>query len=791
LEQWQGLLLWVLCNLIVNRNSGMNTSSHPRSPDELVDLIAGSSLFSSTDRSKLQQVADDLEWVIRTAGQNLFYEGDDVDSFYFLFEGVLNVSKILDGESVVLAEVEPGQILGEMQILTGGKRSATVSAKTDSGMVRFPRDAFDRFLASEQSIVEGLSGVITPRLYMDQLVKVLPTVFGELDKGTLQDINSRMTWKHLKRGHILCYQGEETDSFYILISGRMQVLIKEPKGNVKIVGEVAPGTTVGEMGVLTGDRRSATVIATRDSELARFSKQDFDDLTEQYPRLLRHMTHILVRRLQQANLRVTPTRLSSNMLIAPAATGAPLDDFTQRLRKETEGEVGASKETETCLLLSSEEVDRRMGIPGVSQCREGQPNDLRLRAWLSEQERMHRVILLQPDAEVTEWTSRCIRNADEVMYVAHANSAPETGAVAHEVQQQEMAHQASRRKALVLLHEAGVSRPSGTAAWLEEFGLINPTGLPQAPGRHFHVRRNHDGDHERLGRFVTRREVGLVLSGGGARGFAHVGCIRAMREQGIPIDMIAGVSMGSLVSAAYAFDPDKFDQTIERVKSQLPGVLSDVTPPMVSIARGNRFDQRLQGWFGDLKIEDLWMPYFCVTSNLTKAEIVAHDSGPLWWAVRASGTLPGISSPVVYNGDLLFDGCLLDNLPMDVMRARMYESRVVAVDVIPPHDLKVDVKNSVQSPSGWSLLWNKLNPFAKKIDLPNIFCIIQRAGELGSVYGRQRLIDAGYADLYMRPPVDNIHMAAFAEVDRSAQIGYEECGKQLAEWWQTVNQSDD
>lgn len=756
-----------------------------RTPEVLVDLVAGSTLFSSTDRSKLEQVKDDLEWVLLAGGEPLFHEGDDVDSFYFLIGGTLEVSKVIEGETVVLAEMEPGEILGEMQILTGGKRSATVSAQSDAGLIKFPRDAFDRFLASDQTVVDELAGTITPRLYVDQLIKVLPEVFGELDRDTLQDINNRMTWKHVERGHILCFQGEETDSFYILISGRLQVMIGTPDGDVRTIGEVAPGTTVGEMGVLTGDKRSATVVASRDSELAEFSRQDFDELTERYPRLLRHMTHILVRRLQQANLRVKPTRLSSNMLIAPASLDAPLDEFARKLQHATEL-ADDGKADESCLLLTSEEVDRRMGIPGVSQCLEGQPNDLRLRAWLSEQEGKHRVILLQTDPKVTEWTQRCIRNADEVMYVARAGGSPSIGAVAKEVQEQEMAHQAARRKALVLIHDDGVTRPTGTLAWLKEFDLHNEAGLPRPPGRHFHIRFNDESDYQRMGRFITRCEVGLVLSGGGARGFAHVGCIRAMKELGIPIDMIAGVSMGSLVSASYAYDPQNFEAKIEEVKSQLPGVLSDVTPPVVSIARGNRFDQRLRNWFSDVQIEDLWMPYFCVTSNLTRAEIVAHDFGPLWWAVRGSGTLPGISAPVVYNGDLLFDGCLLDNLPMDVMRERMYESLVVAVDVIPPHDLKVDVQNSVQSPSGWSLLWNKLNPFAKKIDLPNIFCIMQRAGELGSVYGRQRLIDAGYADLYMRPGVEHIQMADFKAVDTSSQIGYDECGKQLADWWKTA-----
>jgi lysophospholipid hydrolase len=203
---------------------------------------------------------------------------------------------------------------------------------------------------------------------------------------------------------------------------------------------------------------------------------------------------------------------------------------------------------------------------------------------------------------------------------------------------------------------------------------------------------------------------------------------------------------------------------------------------VVSFTRGRRFDRRLQGWFQDVRIEDLWLPYFCVSSNLTEAELVVMESDLLWWAVRASGTLPGLTSPMIDNNCLLFDGCLLDNLPMDVMRKRLGSAHVIAVDVVPPHDLQVDV-TKLQSPSGWWLLWNRLNPFASKVELPSIVAIMHRAAELGSVYGRQRLIDQGLADLYLHPPVEEINIADFSKIDETAKIGYECCKQPLADWW--------
>lgn len=767
----------------------MNPPNNARSPQELVGLIADDPLLSSIDRSYLDELQGQLSWVALAEGETLFHEGDAVDGFYFVISGLLEVSKMqedLDGnpdnDRLVLAEIGPDSTIGEMQILTGGTRSATVSAAQPSGLVKFPKHAFDTFLAKNQNVVDALAKTIMPRLYRDQMVDVLPKLFGELDDETLHDLEAKMTWRSLRRGDVLCYQGEPSESFYVIISGRMQVLIKDASGKSRVVTEMSQGESVGEMGVVTGQPRSATIIASRDTELLEFSREEFEEFTQRYPELMRRMTRLLITRLQRASRATRVKNLSANILLAPASEGVELGKFVQQLYDALQTvDAGQPDGTLPCLLLTSEEVDRRLGLPGISQTDEHRPDDLRLRSWLSDQEKKYAVILLQADTTVTNWTSRCIRNADEIMYVADADREPTTTAVVREVQEQEAKH-AERRYALILLHD-NVNRPQGTIRWLEKLKLARDLLSRGGRGRHFHIRRHQASDYQRLARYVLGREVGLVLSGGGARGFAHVGCIRAMHELGIPIDMIGGVSMGSLVSAAYAYDPDRFEETIRTVESQLKGALFDITPPVVSFARGHRFDKRLRGWFGDeTRIEDLWMPYFCVSSNLTEAEIVVHESGPLWWSVRASGTLPGLSSPVVYNKNLLFDGCLLDNLPMDVMRERLGSATVIAVDVVPPHDLKVEFPD-VQSPSGWWLLWKKLNPFAKTIALPNIVAILHRAGELGSVYGRQKLIDQKIADRYIQPPVEHITITDFGGVSEARKIGYDFCKAELQSWW--------
>lgn len=768
----------------------MDSPVQLRLPDELIRLVAETSLFRSIDRTHLDGLRDQLEWVSLAPGEVLFRERDEIDALYIVAEGRLEASKQqenLDGDPtndrLVLAEIAAPAMIGEMHILTGGTRSATITAAQCCGLVKLPKLAFDRLLTQHPHIVSELSKTIMPRLFRDQLVSVLPKLFGELDESLLHDLESKMKWQRLPRGQVLCHQSEPSDSFYIVICGRLQVFIRDVAGKSRQVGEVSQGESVGEMGVFTGEPRSATVVASRDTELVRFSKADFDEFTTRYPELMRHLTRLLIQRLNRLYRGTKTLSLSANILIAPASHGAPVNEFAQQLlvalcQMHSTSETGS----EPCLLLTSREVDGLMSLPGIAQATENEPNDLRLRSWLSQKEQRYKVILFQTDPTVTEWTKRCIRNTDEIIYVTEPDHASPGTTVAQEIHEQELRHQTRRRRALMLLHHADTVRPSNTQRWLTALHLGTTGADRQSGARHFHLRRNSESDYQRIARYVSGREVGLVLSGGGARGFAHVGCIRALHELNIPIDMIGGVSMGSLVSAAYAFNPDCFDDTIRTIKSQLKGVLFDLTPPVVSFARGRRFDQRLQGWFGDVRIEDLWVPYFCVASNLTKANIEVFDTEALWWAVRASGTLPGLTAPMIRDGCLLFDGCLLDNLPMDVMRERMGTSKVIAVDVVPPHDLKVDV-TEVQSPSGWWLLWKKLTRFGAKVELPNIVSIMQRAAELGSVYGRQKLIESRVADIYLQPPVDEIFVADFSKVDTASRIGYEHCKERLAAWW--------
>ena len=312
--------------------------------------------------------------------------------------------------------------------------------------------------------------------------------------------------------------------------------------------------------------------------------------------------------------------------------------------------------------------------------------------------------------------------------------------------------------------------PSDTARWME----------PRTVNRHFHLRDLGRDEVDRIVRYVLQRELGLVLSGGGARAFAHVGVLRAIREAGLSVDFIIGVSMGAIIGGRQALSDD-IEQMVPGLKRQMTRAFSDYTLPIVSLARGRRFDRCLSDLFGDAKIEDLWTPYFCVSSNLTKADTVIHRTGPMWRAIRASGGLPGLVPPVVDDGDLLYDGALMNNLPIDIMRQEIRNGPVIAVDVVPPVDLNLHTPQ-LYSPSGWRLALNRLNPFTTAMSIPGIVSILQRAGQLPSLHTRRLRLAAELADLYVRPPVEQIKILDFSIAETAVDIGYDCGATAIGDW---------
>ncbi|MCY4400909.1 MAG: cyclic nucleotide-binding and patatin-like phospholipase domain-containing protein [Gemmatimonadetes bacterium] len=752
--------------MVIDRKPG--ASPHPPDP---VQVIADSSLLRSANRSSLNELRPLLEWVELAEGQALSLTGAHGDALYFVAEGQLEIPQATadgDGQTrdsapPVVARVTTGDVVGELQAPTDDTRPTTARAITPTRLVRLPRQGLDHYLANHPGVAGQLTDILTPRLYRRQMLTVLRGMFGEVTPDLLADIEQRVTWHHIPREGILFWQGESSDRVFVVISGRLQVLSTSDAGAQKVVEEIVQGGAVGEAGVFAEGTQSMSVFAIRDSVVLEFPYDDFRKLAGRYPKLSEWLARRLSTRLRGIVRGTSVQHQCTNIVLVAASADAPMEDFAHRFCESLSREA-------TCLLVSSAKTDDLLGVPGVSQAMGGSPDDLGVRAWLDQHETRYRYVIYLADRDVTNWTRRCIRQADEVIALGIAEASPEMTAVEAAVLREEQVRRVETRKSLLLLHKPDRTMPSDTARWLE----------PRTVNRHLHLHDLGGEEIDRIVRYVLQRELGLVLSGGGARGLAHIGVLRAVREAGLSVDFIIGVSMGALVGGRESLSGD-VEQIVPRLKKQMTRAFSDYTLPILSLARGRRFDRCLEDLFGETRIEDLWTPYLCVSSNLTKADTVVHRTGPVWWAIRASSGLPGLVPPVVDDGDLLYDGALMNNLPIDIMREEIRSGPVIAVDVVPPVDLELHAPQ-LFSPSGWRLALNRLNPLATPMSIPGIVAILQRAGQLPSLHTRRLRLAAELADLYVRPPVEQFKILDFSTAEAAVEIGYNHGATAIGEW---------
>jgi predicted acylesterase/phospholipase RssA len=228
-------------------------------------------------------------------------------------------------------------------------------------------------------------------------------------------------------------------------------------------------------------------------------------------------------------------------------------------------------------------------------------------------------------------------------------------------------------------------------------------------------------------------------------------------EAGIPIDYVCGTSMGAIFAAGLAlgFDVPRLREEVHELFAK-PFALYDLTIPISSLLAGKKLDRVLHGQFGNADIEDLWLPFFCVSTDLSHAKLVVHDRGCLWKSVRASCSIPGIFPPQPMDGRMLVDGGLVDNLPLDLMLERC-AGPIIAVDVFPYGD------PGFEQPRG---------PIARRLRAlrtrvrgepasPPLFDILMRSTLVGSKY-RQQVAMTGGRDYARRALVE--HRALFPHV---------------------------
>lgn len=721
-------------------------------PAAVADALRRSALVGDLDVEAFVREYD-VEVVCLGAGDVLFAVGDPADRLYVVVDGELEAVLATAHGDQALSSFGPGEVVGEIGILTGATRSATVRAATACGVVAVSSDALLRLSADHPRQAEELAHHAMERLRRTQVIERFTEIFGIIDREALASVEHLVEWVTVPAGTRLFAQGDAGDAAYLVAAGRLRALRRGPNGVEIDIGEVGRADLVGEMALIDGEARRASVYAVRDSQLIRFSKAAYEELLQRYPRVGLEVARIALGRAHDSESRPAATRHS--FLVVPITAGVDLGEFTRQLA----GALGPDARR-----ITSDDIDRDLGRPGVSQIGDDDVTSFRLAYHLEELEEHHDHLVYVMDASWTPWSRRALRWADQIVLVADADRDPAPGPLEQELWSL-LGRQHHANVALALLHPSGTELPKGTAAWLDR----------RVVSSHHHVRRGDAVHLGRLARLLAGTGTSVVLGGGGARGFAHLGVLRAMEEQGIPIDSIAGTSIGAIMAAGPAMGWSAAE--LQRVAVDAFRRLFDYTLPRTSILRGERITSKLRRTFGDVDIADLWIPYLCVSTNLTHATANYHDRGPLVRAIRASIAIPGVLPPVPQDGDLLVDGGVLENVPVDEVRRRNPSGQVIAVDVAPVDGPVADGDYGL-SVSGFRTAL----PGRRHQRPPNLVSTMVRSSLLASVRDRQRVLQEDLADLYLDVAVDGGGLLDFSTAEGIADRAAESTREILAGW---------
>lgn len=558
--------------------------------------------------------------------------------------------------------------------------------------------------------------------------------FRALGDATCRAIAERGLWFSLAGGWELFSQGARSQTLFFVLSGRLIVVRSGPNGD-EVVGYVRSGEPVGEMSLLSGEAHSASVYALRDSEILALPQVDVEKLLKKNAELAVALSRSVLSRARhpQASFQQSAPRVFALVSTSPAID---IDAVARRLQREI------SRYGVRVLALSEGEAE--------TQYRS-----------FETQEAAHDVVLLATKVGYTSWYQFALRHADRFLVFARRDARPPRP-FPLSLGEASAARQ-FRLVDLVVVHEG--LRTTSAAEWFDAIGA----------NRIFHWR--DETCIARLARLIAGKSVGLVLSGGGARAYAHIGAVKAIRERGVPIDTISGASMGAVVAACVAMGWS--DEEIERRIRQAfveSNPLGDHVLPVVALTRGARVEERLRANFGDALIEELEIPFFCVSSELTEGALRIHRMGLLRQALRASVSLPGILPPVVEGDALLVDGAVIDNFPTGLM-ASAHRGVTIGIDVA--RRGTISARDFAHPPDFFE--WVLANGFSSA---PPIVSLLMRAAT-----AREETMRTTHpADILITPTIEGVELRDWKRYDAAVSAGYAAAHLSLDQNWGALGQ---
>lgn len=537
------------------------------------------------------------------------------------------------------------------------------------------------------------------------------------------------SWFALTGGEVLISEGDPADTLYLVRNGRLGVFRRDadPDRAPQFVGVIRPGEPAGEMAMLAGTEHTADVVALRDSEVLALPRDAFFEAARKEPDLMVELARLMIQRARDRRSGGGEPSVFGFLSARPR----PIRPFVDQICAAIQADGF------TCKIIDE------TGLTSAAE-------------WFSRVEDAHDYVLYVAEMDQPAWAALCARQVDRVFVVGNGQLAPPNRPMPHAG-----VMDAHHRTDLILMRNPTMALPINTVPWLDAL----------QPGRWFHVREENAADAARIARTLTGCAVGVVFSGGGARAYAHIGALRALREAKVPIDFVGGASMGAVIAAGPAMGWS-LEELEERIKIAFvaSNPLSDITFPMLAMTRAGKVERLMQDAYGETDLADLHLPFFAVSTNLTSGKIEVHRRGLMRRALRASIAIPGLLPPLVINGQVLVDGAVLNNLPTAVMR-QMSGGPIIGVDMSSARG--VDPAVIEHPPSLWRFIatgaWRRGPP---------IVSILMRSATLTT--DAELEVSRASTDILVQPRAHNTEIRDWKSYEPTVAVGYEATREALA-----------
>lgn len=655
-------------------------------------------------------------------------------------------------------------------------------------------------------------------------------LFSTLGPQELALVQDKIRLAEYKKGDIVFRIGEEPEAFYVILSGRFRVI--GPKENTLIT--LSQGDYFGESSILVGRTHSATIEAKNDGLVLRIAKNDFLNLLKEIPSLSLHLGRTLGQRL---TLGPRGREVAETKIISICSVGVESEKRSFALHL---GAILASEGKKRIILVffdagdQADEVKKKPGTffltgdtsgnfdhvrKAINETKHGfHFLNLRTGSGGSSSEKQvalllvflmehYDFVLLNLPAVFGEAGIKAIQQSD-LIYFLTAEKDRNASEVKRSVEEFKTSFGFTPDKINLILCEQENHVPGSAST--ETYGSLSQSDIfftlpfesssAAAGGEEVLFVLSDPGSAyfksiRFLARGLTGSLIGLALGSGAAFGFAHIGVIRVLEQEKIPVDIVAGSSIGALIAALWAsgVDADGMEKigaslTEKSVFFKLIG-MRDFSLPHHGFFKGNQVSQFLKSYLGTKTFRDLHIPLKVAAANLFTGEEVIIDEGSVVDAVRASISIPGIFRPTPWNGQYLIDGGVVDPLPVKVLN-RYGVKKIIAVNVLSAPDEHFQRKEYYEAKRAeLDALAAKKNPLVRlgialrarviRRYRPNIFNVLMNTIQFLE-HGIAESASAG-ADIVIRPILTDAHWAEFYSAAKFIKKGEEEARKQLAE----------